>query len=153
MAWCNVCWYCSDTEDGYTPELRDCIFWGIMRNFWCWDGVFSWQCLLTFPASTLVPVQSGKGIQDFSITADPWESIYWQQHTNISSYPIPRVVSHPRPGQLHELAHLRNSSGAGLNGPWGSLQTPDILWFCDCDKTLKPDECYAGAAERAQTCR
>lgn len=75
------------------PELRDCNFLSITQNFQCWDIVFSWQYFLTFPAFTLVSAQSGRGIQDFSVTADPWDSISCQQRQpNIFSSPFLRVA-------------------------------------------------------------
>lgn len=75
------------------PELRDCNFLGITHNFQCWDAVFSWQHLLILPVFTFVSAQSGKGVQDFSVIADPWDSISWQQQQpNIFSSPFLRVA-------------------------------------------------------------
>lgn len=54
---------------GYNPQfsvLRCCI---IMTPFFFF---------FIFPVFTLVSVQSGKGIQDFNVTADPWDRISWQ---------------------------------------------------------------------------
>lgn len=136
------------------PELRDCIFLGITHNFQCWDAVFSWQHLLTFPAFTLVSEQSGKRIQDFSITADPWECISWQQHTNISSYPILRValvlVWHymgPTPGLLSCMSWV--SSGILQELVSVVLAGPSKLGiFSDSVIVIKPSSLMS--ATRAQ---